>query len=227
MNDFRVAALIALIALGLGVFGCTDSGINAPLPENFRLSIKAPATVLGKVNHEVLHIISTKILIKEIEFSEAGSGDSVEIESGSRVVSLSLDAKITELAAVKIRPGVYDRIRFTVHKPEDTEQVGDSTFKSGESGSQRFSLVITGLYHDTPFTFKSRESTRQELRLTAPVTVTEDGTVNVTLKIDPYLWFTTNGLVLDPFNQTKEIDHLIKGSFADAFRDNDRNGDPD
>ncbi len=227
MNNFRIAAILAVSAIGLGVFGCTDSGVNASLPENLLLSVKAPATVLGKVNHEVLHIISVKVLLKEIEFSQAGSGDSVDIESGSRVVSLSLDAKITEVTAVKIRPGVYDRIRFTVHKPEDTEQVSDSTFKSGESGNQRFSLVITGLYHDTPFTFKSRESTRQELRLTTPVTVTEDGTVNVTLKIDPYLWFNTNGLVLDPFNQTKEIDDLIKESFAEAFRDSDRNGDPD
>jgi hypothetical protein len=227
MNILRIAAILALIGLGLGVYGCKDAGVSPPPPENLRLSVKAPATVLGKVNHEVLHIISAKVLLREIEFSQAGSEDSVEIESGPQVVSLNLDAKITEVAAVRIRPGVYDRIRFTIHKPEDSEQVSDSTFKQGESGNERFSLVITGLYHDTPFTFKSRESTRQELQLTSPVTVSEDGTVNVTLKIDPYLWFQNNGLVLDPFNQTKEIDDLVKSSFAEAFRDNDRNGDPD
>jgi len=225
MNNFRITAILALTALGLG--GCTDAGVAPPPPENLRLSVKAPATVLGKVNHEVLHIISAKVLLKEIEFSQAGSEDSVEIESGPQVVTLNLDAKITEVTAVRIRPGVYDRIRFTIHKPEDSEQVSDSTFKSGESGNQRFSLVITGLYHDTPFTFQSRESTHQELHLTTPVTVSDDGTVNVTLKIDPYLWFQANGLVLDPFNQTNEIDSLIKSSFAEAFRDNDRNGDPD
>jgi hypothetical protein len=227
MNILRIAAILALTGLGLGVYGCEDAGVSPPPPENLRLSVKAPATVLGKVNHEVLHIISAKVLLREIEFSQAGSEDSVEIESGPQVVSLNLDAKITEVAAVRIRPGVYDRIRFTIHKPEDSEQVSDSTFKQGESGNERFSLVITGLYHDTPFTFKSRESTRQELQLTSPVTVSEDGTVNVTLKIDPYLWFQNNGLVLDPFNQTKEIDDLVKSSFAEAFRDNDRNGDPD
>ena len=48
-----------------------------------------------------------------------------------------------------------------------------------------------------------------------------------TLVIDPYLWFQTNGLFLDPFNQTQQIEDLIKASFASAFRDNDRNGDPD
>ncbi len=57
--------------------------------------------------------------------------------------------------------------------------------------------------------------------------VVEDGVANVTLRIDPYLWFQTNGLILDPFNQTGPIENLITSSFAEAFRDNDRNGDPD
>jgi hypothetical protein len=227
MNILRIAAIPALIVLGLGVAGCRDAGVDAPSPENLRLSLKAPATVLGKVNHEILHLTSVKVLLKEIQFSQAGSDDSVDIESALQVVSLSLDAKITDLTATRIRPGVYDRIRFTVHKPEDTEQVSDTTFRSGESGNQRFSIVVTGFFHDTPFTFKSQESTHHELRLTTPVTVPEDGTVNVTLKIDPYLWFQANGQILNPFSQTKQIDDLIKGSFAEAFPDDDRNGDPD
>ena len=125
------------------------------------------------------------------------------------------------------RPGVYDRVRFTFHKPEDNEVDRGFGFRQGPSGNQRFSVVITGLYHDTPFTFTSRESAHQELSLVPPVTVTGDGTVNVTLKIDPYAWFTVDGLVLDPFNQVKQIDDRIKGSFASAFKDNDRNGEPD
>jgi hypothetical protein len=223
MNRFPIVALV----LFLGAAGCKDTGV-APLPsENLQLSVKAPATVLGKVDHEILHLTSVKILLKEIEFSQAGSDDSLEIESGTQVISLSLDAKITSVVAAKIPPGVYDRIRFTIHKPEDQEQVADSVFRQGESGQERFSIVITGFYHDTPFTFKSRESNTMELQLPTPVTVVEDGVANVTLRIDPYLWFQTDGLFLDPFNQTREIDDLIKASFAEAFRDNDRNGNPD
>jgi hypothetical protein len=223
MTRFRMAALLLVLALG----GCKDAGVTPLPPENLLLSLKAPATVLAKVNHEILHLTSVKILMKEIEFSQAGSDDSVEIESGPQVVSLSLDAKITKVTAVKIQPGVYDRVRFTIHKPEDQEKITDSTFTSGQSGNERFSIVITGFYHETPFTFKSRESTRMELKLATPITVVEDGVANVTLKIDPYLWFQTNGLILDPFNQTNEIQNLITSSFAEAFRDNDRNGDPD
>lgn len=225
----RSVALFSVLsaALLLAAGGCSDTGVNAIPPENLRVSLKAPASVLGKTSHVDLHLTSVKVLFKELEFAQAGSDDSVEIETGPQVVSLSLDASITEITAVKILPGVYDRIRFTVHKPEDHEQVSDSVFKAGESGQDRFSVVITGFYHDAPFTFRSRESTRMELLLSAPVTVSDDGTVNVTIMIDPYLWFHAGGLLLDPFNQTQEIDNMIKSSFARAFRDADRNGDPD
>jgi hypothetical protein len=142
-------------------------------------------------------------------------------------VDLDLDAKMTTMTATHVRPGVYDRVRFMLHKPEDDEVVSDSVFRQGSSGNQRFSAVITGYYHDTPFTFTSRESAHQELILVPPVAVPENGTVNVTLKIDPYAWFTVEGLVLDPFNQVSQIDDRIKGSFASAFKDNDHNGEPD
>jgi hypothetical protein len=51
--------------------------------------------------------------------------------------------------------------------------------------------------------------------------------VNVTLKIDPYAWFTEGQLFYDPFNQTGKIDDRIKNAQMEAFRDNDRNGEPD
>jgi hypothetical protein len=211
----------------LALLGCKDSGITSPPDHNLLLSVQAAGSVLQKANHEILHLTSVKVLLKRIEFGQSESEDSVELESGLRVVNLAMDAKITELSAVRIRPGEYDRIRFTIHKPDDQEQVSDSAFIAADSTHQRFSVVITGFYHETPFTFRSQESAAQELRLVAPVNVTDDETINVTLKIDPYLWFTTNGLILDPFNQTKEINDLLTKSFADVFRDNNRDGDPD
>lgn len=224
-----VRHLFSTISLtgALALLGCKDSGITSPPDHNLLLSVQAAGSVLQKANHEILHLTSVKVLLKRIEFGQSESEDSVELESGLRVVNLAMDAKITELSAVRIRPGEYDRIRFTIHKPDDQEQVSDSAFIAADSTHQRFSVVITGFYHETPFTFRSQESAAQELRLVAPVNVTDDETINVTLKIDPYLWFTTNGLILDPFNQTKEINDLLTKSFADVFRDNNRDGDPD
>lgn len=221
--SFSTISFIAALAF----LGCKDAGITNPPEHNLLLSVQAAGSVLQKADHEILHLTSVRVLLKGIEFTQSVSEDSVEVESGLRVVNLAMDARITEISAVRIRPGEYDRIRFTIHKPDDQEQVGDSTFIAADSTHQRFSVVITGFYHETAFTFRSQESATQELRLLAPVNLTEDETINVTLKIDPYLWFTTNGLILDPFNQTKEINDLLKKSFADVFRDNNRDGDPD
>lgn len=228
MRTVQVAGVSLMLAIGMLAPGCKDQGLGPDMStHNVQLSVQAAGSVLHKVNHETLHITSVKILLKRIAFSRATSDDSSDVHTGSIVVDLNLAAKMTPVTATRVRAGVYDRVRFDIHKPEDRESIPDSSFRLGSSGNERYSVVVTGLYHDTPFTFTSRESARQELVLVPPVAVTEDGTVNVTMKIDPYAWFTVNGLVLDPFNQDKQIDDRVKGSFGSAFKDNDRNGEPD
>lgn len=230
MQNKSIHLLTAVFILVPAIFavGCQDQGVGPDqTQQNLQLNVQASGSVLHKTHHETLHLTSVKVLIKSIAFSQAGSGDSTDVHSEPLVVNLDLNAVMTPVAVGRIKAGVYDRVRFRIHKPEDYENVPDSSFRQGPSGNQRFSVVITGLYHDTPFTFTSRESATQELRLSQPVTVTDDGTANVTLKIDPYAWFTDDGLVLDPFNQEKQIDDRVKASFGTAFRDNDRNGEPD
>lgn len=231
MAMIRPASIQMLLALtmSLAVFltGCKDTGMEPSLPHNLIVSVKPAGSVLLKTTHEVLHLTSVKVLIKGIEFENASSEDSAEVEGDSRVLDLAMDAKITEFAAAKIAPGEYNRVRFQIHKPEDREVVSDSSFTAGRSGNERFSIIVTGFYHETPFTFRSSQSVEMRFSLDPPVKVSDNGIANVTFKIDPYLWFSTNGLILDPFNQTKQIEDLIKSSFAEAFRDNDRNGEKD
>lgn len=224
----HAAGASLMLAIVLVASGCKDAGVDPErTAQNVALSVQAAGSVLHKVNHETLHITSVKVLLKRIAFSQATSDDSTDVHTGAIVVDLNLDAKMTPVTAARVRAGVYDRVRFDIHKPEDYESIPDSSFRTGSGGNDRFSIVVSGLYHDTPFTFTSRESAHQELILVPPVTVTDDGTVNVTLKIDPYAWFTVDSLVLDPFNQIKQIDDRVKKSFASAFKDNDRNGEPD
>jgi hypothetical protein len=203
-------------------------GVKSPdTSENVRLSIRASGSVLGKPAHEVLHITSVKILLKKISFNESTSDDSADVFSGPYVVDLDFSTQLHDVVATRVRPGAYDRIRFTIHKPEDQEPLPDPVFADGASGSVRYSVVVTGAYHETPFVYKTGESTTQEIRFLAPLAVPESGTVNVTLRIDPYDWFTDGLLIFDPFNQSKEIDDRLKRSIAEAYRDNDRNGEPD
>lgn len=219
----------SVLAGGLLSTGCRDIG-TGPVgsDENVHLSLQAAGSVTQhKPSHEVLHITSVKVLLKRIVFGQATSDDSSDVHTGPLVVDLNLEAKMTVLTAARVAAGTYDRIRFDLHKPEDDEIPSDPVFRVGSSGDQRFSVVITGVYHDAPFTFTSKESARQQLLLDAPLVISESGTVNVTIKVDPYAWFSSGELVYDPVLQTREIDDRIKASFALAFKDNDRNGDPD
>ncbi len=216
------------VALLSWAAGCKDMGVQSPdTSENVRLSIRASGSVLGKPAHEVLHITSVKILLKKISFKESTSDDSADVFSGPYVVDLDFSTQLHDVVATRVRPGLYDRIRFTIRKPEDQEPLPDPVFADGASGSVRYSVVVTGAYHETPFVYKTGESATQEIRFLAPLTVPESGTVNVTLRIDPYDWFTDGLLIFDPFNQMKEIDDRLKRSIAEAYRDNDRNGEPD
>lgn len=229
-DPFRSYLTVVAVLAVCGSFlaGCKDLGSGPEdTVENVQLSIQAAESVLHKPSHEVLHLTSVKVLIKRIVFSQAQSDDSADVYTGPLVVNLNLEGTMTTLAVTRVRAGVYDRVRFVLHKPEDDEVLSDPAFRTGSSGDERFSVVITGLYHETPFTFTFRESARQELRMGTPMEVPESGVVNVTLKIDPYIWFQDNGLFLDPVVQGKQVDDRIKASFATAFRDNDRNGDPD
>jgi len=222
-------ASASVLASGLLLTGCNDIGTEpVGSNENVHLSVQAAAIVAQhKPSHEVLHITSVKVLLKRIVFGQAASDDTSDVHTGPLVVDLNLEAKMTVLTAARVRPGTYDRVRFDLHKPEDDEVLSDPVFRVGSGGDQRFSVVITGFYHDSPFTFTSRESARQQLLLDAPLMIPESGTANVTIKVDPYAWFSTGEIVYDPVLQTREIDDRIKTSFAFAFKDNDRNGNPD
>ena len=220
--------VFAGLSLCVGTYGCKDLGVNNPdQAASFHLTVVTPTTVLGKPSHEILHIISAKILLKNIFFKVSGVEDSTEITRGPLVVDLDLTARPKELLISQIPTNSYDRMRFTIHSPELGEPLLDSAFVAGNDSSELYSVVVVGLYHETPFVFRSQESFRTDVNFTSPVTIPASGSVNVTLKIDPYAWFTEGELFYDPFNQTGKIDDRIKNAQLEAFRDNDRDGEPD
>jgi hypothetical protein len=225
----NIAVQFAISAvLIFGAAGCKDMGVQSPdTSENVHVSVRAAGSVLEKPAHEVLHITSVKILLKKISFRQSMSDDSADVYSGPSVVELDFSTKLHDVVVTRVRPGSYDLVRFTIHKPEDQGQLLDSAFADDTGGSALYSVVVTGAYHETPFVYKSRESATQEISFLDPLTVPESGTVNVTFRIDPYAWFTDGLLIFDPFNQRKEIDNRLRQSIAEAYRDNDRNGEPD
>jgi hypothetical protein len=213
----------------LSCAGCGDIGQEPVAAENLSLNVVAAHShgAANKPAHVHLAITSAKVLLKKITFVREQADDSVEIVAGPVVANIRLDGQTTTLVVTTIPPGLYDRVRFIVHKPEDSEPLPDPEFRTGASGGERYSVIVTGFYLDTPFTYRSRESARLEVEFSSPLVVPETGIVNMTLLVDPYLWFTDGDLVFDPFNESARIDDRIKRSFARAFRDDDRDGDPD
>jgi hypothetical protein len=224
-----VSSLFVALLPAVLIASCTDAGTDPAPAGNLSLSVVAAHdhAAVQKTTHQALVITSAKVLVRDIRFKSALSDDSVDVSAGAMIVELRPDRGVTEILATRVRPGTYDRIRLSVHKPEDVDIVSDPEFRDGPSGRDRYSIVVKGLYHDTPFTYRSREGSRQELFLNTPLSVPENGQVSLTLKVDPYDWFTSGALVLDPFTQGDAIDDRIKSSFGNAYRDANRDGSPD
>jgi len=227
VTPLRVYQLVAVLLL-LAAGGCKDLGVNEmPSADNVRIGVIPPATVLGKPTHEVLHIISAKLLLDDLSIVASGTGDSVALKREQFVVDLDLSVRMKDLWVGRISPGEYERIRLDIHPPDRGAQVTDTVFVEGGNGTLRYSVVVRGLYHETPFVFRSRESFQEEIVFSAPISISGSGVANLTLKVDPYAWFTEGELIYDPFNQGQKIEERIRTLIPLAFRDDNRDGEPD
>lgn len=234
LRNFRKTAngLVASLVV-VAFLACDDSGGNGNIGSMASLSVKANySTILTKsALGDTLSIDTAKILLKNIEFKSVIDEDSLDFKTGPFVVRLDLSGTVNTITTGTIPPGTYDRIKFRIHKPEDTEVVSDPEFNTGPSGDQRFSLIVKGTYNGVPFLFRSREGLDQELSINPPLVITDDAAgVNTTLLTDVSSWFvdSSDGSVLDPSDPDNEdlIEENIENSF-DAFEDDDQDGNED
>jgi hypothetical protein len=226
-----VIGLISVILFfGLILSGCQNNPVtNDPISgsENVDLSFKAEQSS-GDNSSGMVTIESAKILLKKVQFKQANDPD-VDVKVGPFVVQLNLDGIVNTVAVGSVPPGIYNRVKFVIHKPEDFETPPDPDFKTGTSGNSRFSFIIKGTYNGNSFTYKSRKSMSQEITFPSPLNISNDTKVNVTFLVNMSDWFIKNGVELDPTNENNwnDIDKNIKESFKRAFKDNNKNGSPD
>lgn len=233
--------LLTPLALILLLTGCDSTGADgnqAKLSLSFLATNSSQASQKQQVLVQNDHVTITeaKMLIRRIEFKndledDGIADDSLDFQTDPMVVILNLDGNVNELAVTEVQPGSYDEIEFDVHKPEDMETPPDSDFRIGDSGDERFSIIISGTYNGENFTYRSNENMDQELELATPLVITEDTeSINVTLRVDLSNWFVDeNGNPLDPFSidNASDIDDSIERSFENAFEDNDQDGEED
>lgn len=203
----------------------TNSNGTGNSTDNTSLSVKLDESVTG-ANYPV--ITEAKALITEIELETEPSGISQEIRISPVVIYFNTGGQVISVTAANLPSGTWNKIKLQIHKPEDTEPIPDPEFREGTSGNQRYSFIIKGTYNGNAFVYKSRKRADIIINLSTPLT-TGNGSRNITLLVNPSLWFMNNGNVLDPTNSSNDdlIDDNLKNSFKRAFRDDDKDGRPD
>ncbi|HMQ78215.1 MAG TPA: hypothetical protein PKE39_04845 [Ignavibacteria bacterium] len=203
----------------------TNSSGNGGTTDNTSLSVKLDESVTG-ANYPV--ITEAKALITEIELETEPSGTSQEVRISPVVIYFNTGGQVISVTAANLPAGTWNKIKLQIHKPEDTESIPDPEFREGTSGNQRYSFIIKGTYNGSPFVYKSRKRADIIINLPAPL-VTGGSQKNITILVNPALWFMNNGNVLDPSNSGNDdmIDDNLKNSFKRAFRDDDKDGRSD
>lgn len=181
---------------------------------------------LPKIAAEDLVIEEVKLLVKSIKIKNMGKEDSLHVKTGPIVVSLNLEGKTTEFANAEIPAGSYDRVRFEIHKIEDSETPPDAEFKEGTESAKRYSIIVKGKLNGEAFIYRSRKSCVQDIKLEEDLVVNENEAAKLTITVNPLSWFYEGDTLLNP-NDSKnddKIDNIIKTNFKRAFRDKNQDG---
>jgi hypothetical protein len=220
LSFFLSALLFALPA-------CNENGGDLITPAgNDNVSVGFYAE--NESGDNTLEITEAKFLLRKLTLKREGGENECDVKLGPFIVYLDLTGKVVLGAITKIEPATYDAVKFQVHKPNPNEVLTDPDFT--ESNSRRYSVVVKGLYNGVPFVYKSDVTVAKKIDFeNHAIQVSEAAVVHLTVRLNPFSWFMKNGQLLDPLNggNSHEIDHNIKESLKRAFRDMDKDGNPD
>jgi hypothetical protein len=231
LNSYLLTGIIiSILIVGSFFSGCSDTPVDPngnvnPNETQLSFSTILDAGVTDDPN-VTLSITEAKALITNVEIEIS---DSMKLYKKEMfVINFDVNGNLKTVLTSNVPKGVFKKIKFKVHKPEDFETPPDPEFKTGTSGDQRFSFIVKGTYNGNPFIFKSRKSMNIVLDFATVVNITSSSS-NMTMIVDKLKWFTVNGVLVDPSDPTFEddIDDNIKDSFKKIFKDDDKNGIPD
>lgn len=182
----------------------------------------------------ILIIDQAKFIVRKLELEqgegEGDHGEDFDVNLGPFVVNLDLTQKVVVAAVAVIPAGNYHEIKFQIHKLSPNESVSDPDFVEGNPPHNRYSVIVRGSFNGVPFVYKSWVTFAREIEFeNQPISLSEVTSVNITIKLDLFTWFDSNGVILDPTDPANRplIDQNIRESFRSAFRDLNKDGDPD
>lgn len=226
---FLLPVILTLILLvSLLVTSCKDDPVT-PVGNNVSVSYYTDYAAFNKSQADTLIIDSVKILVKSIKLKPAMGNDSTDIKVGPFVVNLTGNNTLHTVASNSIPAGLYDRVRFKIHKPEANESFVDTAFFNGTAENQRFSVIVKGRFNGVNFVYRSKKSADQAVVFQPAVSIGATGDENLTLLVNPYAWFKSTSGWLNPdlIENENDIDNNIKSSFFRAYKDNNKDGRAD
>jgi hypothetical protein len=222
------AILITLIITSAAFYSCKDN-VSTIEADNLSISGQSSQDSIGDIQN-ILILDTVKILIKDIKIKVANSSeDEKNFKVGPFVLFLNLNSDLNEISTALVPMGTYRKVKFEIHKLEDTEAIPDPEFADANG---RYSVIIKGQYLGVYFVYKSTKSAHQILQLPADMPISVGAVTNITLTVKPYIWFIKDNAYLNPMDpaNSNDIDNNIKDNIKNCFKvfkDDDRNGIPD
>jgi hypothetical protein len=221
------------------------AAFGAPISGSAASVLAAGDTTVIALGSDTIILRSVDVVLRKIELkkvesagcdSSATTSDCEEFEVGTTLVSLPLGAAATAaVVAINAPAGQYDELEFEIHRAELSN---DSAFLTAHPELANASIRVTGTYSQagtrSDFTFTSDLDASQEMAISPPVTVTDGGSINVTLRVDVGGWFLNAGgtALVSPAsaNKGQTNESLVKSNIEaslKAFRDDNHDGRDD
>ena len=239
----RALGALSLTTVAAGCSGGLDVNADAGLQLQVATvngnapAASAPETIA--VGTDVIVLQSVQLVLRQIELEGAEGAcadstldDCAEVEIGPMIVDLPLDGGAEHAISAQVPAGVYDEIKFKVHRPE-SGSADDQAFIQAHPTFADVSIRVTGTWNGEPFVYEAQQGYEQEISLATPLVVT-DAAAHLTLATDVGIWFVNeagSGLVdprlaLTGLAFESLVEHNIELSF-EAFEDDDRDGQAD
>lgn len=240
MMKIILPTLVALTAVFMA--GCeSTTGVETGVPVTFSARLSPGTTTIKGMSPETaslapdsIRLTRVRILLRDVRFES--TNDTVDYRSLPMAIDLQGPGVLKDVYVGSLPPGMYDRIRFRVHRIEDEDlrmipPVLRPEFEDFLAGD-RYSIIVDGIVFTggasmgENFTYRSRIDEEQRIDLDPALSVSETSPVTVTMTLDTGMWFReSGGMLLDPRLGSNEntIDDNMKASI-DLFEDNDRNG---
>jgi len=251
MKPCHCAAALALAATltacserTTGTVSLSLSSLQPPGSAGPAITAAGDSTLITLGNDTII-LRSVELVVREVELKkvEAAECDSVsdnddceEFETGPFLVALPLGAAAaTTEITVQAPVGLFDKLEFKIHK---VDAAAEAAFVAAHPGFGDISIKVTRTFSHagtrSDFVYTTDLGAVEEAFLSPALSVTGDGTTNVTLRFDVSAWYLSAGrtALVDPAsaNNGGANENLVKDNIEasfEAFRDNDRDGRDD